>query len=154
MISGLSARLTPSFLHVHCSGRRPACAAYRTRVLAPGRSVSHHRRAARRGDANACPRSSVLSGTPARVGRPALPAEGRCLLRTTAPSAPAPHADEVRTLHLSELIKRPVTSRDGEPLGRISDVVVRLRGSELPLVIGGVASVGGRQVFVPMEQVS
>ena len=73
---------------------------------------------------------------------------------TTAPSAPAPHADEARTLHLSELIKRPVTSRDGEPLGRISDVVVRLRGSELPLVIGGVASVGGRQVFVPMEQVS
>ena len=73
---------------------------------------------------------------------------------TTAPSAPAPHAGEVRTLHLSELIKRPVTARGGEPLGRISDVVVRLRGSELPLVIGGVASVGGRQVFVPLEQVS
>ena len=73
---------------------------------------------------------------------------------TTAASAPAPHADEVRTLHLSELIKRPVTARGGEPLGRISDVVVRLRGSELPLVIGGVASVGGRQVFVPLEQVS
>ena len=73
---------------------------------------------------------------------------------TTAASAPAPHAGEVRTLHLSELIKRPVTARDGEPLGRICDVVVRLRGSELPLVIGGVASVGGRQVFVPLEQVS
>jgi MgtE-like protein len=72
---------------------------------------------------------------------------------TTAPSAPAPHAAEVRTLHLSELIKRPVTARDAEPLGRISDVVVRLRGSELPLVIGGVASVGARQVFVPLEQV-
>ena len=73
---------------------------------------------------------------------------------TTAASAPAPHAGEVRTLHLSELIKRPVTARGGEPLGRICDVVVRLRGSELPLVIGGVASVGGRQVFVPLEQVS
>ncbi len=73
---------------------------------------------------------------------------------TTAASAPAPHAGEVRTLHLSELIKRPVTARGSEPLGRISDVVVRLRGSELPLVIGGVASVGGRQVFVPLEQVS
>ena len=45
---------------------------------------------------------------------------------TTAASAPAPHAGEVRTLHLSELIKRPVTARGGEPLGRISDVVVRL----------------------------
>jgi len=60
----------------------------------------------------------------------------------------------VRTLHLSELLKRPVTARDGESLGRLSDVVVRLRGSELPLVIGGVASVGSREVFVPLEQVS
>jgi CBS domain-containing protein len=72
---------------------------------------------------------------------------------TATPPAPAPQAGQVRTLHLSELLKRPVTARDGESLGRLSDVVVRLRGSELPLVIGGVASVGGREVFVPLEQV-
>ncbi|HUK70783.1 MAG TPA: CBS domain-containing protein [Streptosporangiaceae bacterium] len=72
---------------------------------------------------------------------------------TTTPPAPAPQAGEVRTLHLSELLRRPVAARDGESLGRLSDVVVRLRGSELPLVIGGVASVGGREVFVPLEQV-
>jgi CBS domain-containing protein len=76
------------------------------------------------------------------------------MLADDDPPPPAPHTEEVRTLHLSELITRPVTARDGEPLGRISDVVVRLRGPELPLVIGGVASVGGRQVFVPLEQVS
>jgi len=73
---------------------------------------------------------------------------------TTTPPAPAPQAGQVRTLHLSELVKRPVTARGGESLGRLSDVVVRLRGSELPLVIGGVTSVGGREVFVPIEQVS
>jgi CBS domain-containing protein len=60
----------------------------------------------------------------------------------------------VRTLHLSELLKRPITDKGGESLGRLSDVIVRLRGSELPLVIGGVANVGGREVFVPLEQVS
>jgi CBS domain-containing protein len=73
---------------------------------------------------------------------------------TTPPAAPAPHAGSVRTLHLSELLKRPVTDRGGESLGRLADVIVRLRGSELPLVTGGVASVGGREVFVPLEQVS
>jgi MgtE-like protein/CBS domain protein len=73
---------------------------------------------------------------------------------TTPPAAPAPQAGGVRTLHLSELLRRPLTDRGGESLGRLADVIVRLRGSELPLVIGGVASVGGREVFVPLEQVS
>ena len=72
---------------------------------------------------------------------------------TTTPPASVPDAGEVRRLHLSELLKRPVTARDGESLGRLSDVIVRLRGHELPLVTGGVASVGGREVFVPLEQV-
>ena len=73
---------------------------------------------------------------------------------TTPSAAPAPQAGGLRTLHLSELLKRPVTDRGGESLGRLSDVIVRLRGSEQPLVIGGVASFGGREVFVPLEQVS
>jgi CBS domain-containing protein/sporulation protein YlmC with PRC-barrel domain len=73
---------------------------------------------------------------------------------TTTPAAPAPEAGHARTLHLSELLKRPITDSSGDSLGRLSDVVVRLRGPELPLVIGGVASVGGREVFVPIEQVS
>jgi sporulation protein YlmC with PRC-barrel domain len=73
---------------------------------------------------------------------------------TTTPAAPVPQAGQARTLHLSELLKRPITDNSGDSLGRLSDVVVRLRGPELPLVIGGVASVGGREVFVPIEQVS
>jgi CBS domain-containing protein len=42
----------------------------------------------------------------------------------------------------------------GESLGRLSDVIVRLRGSDYPLVTGLVVAIGGRQVFVPMEKVS
>ncbi|MGO8883101.1 MAG: magnesium transporter MgtE N-terminal domain-containing protein [Streptosporangiaceae bacterium] len=74
---------------------------------------------------------------------------------TTTPAASAPQAGSTRTLHLSELLRRPITDKGGESIGRVSDVIVRLRGAELPLVTGLVASVGGgREVYVPIEQVS
>ena len=58
-------------------------------------------------------------------------------------------------MRLSELLRRPVADSGGEALGRLSDVIVRLRGSDYPLVTGGVVSIGGgREVFVPVEQVS
>jgi CBS domain-containing protein len=72
---------------------------------------------------------------------------------TTTPAAPAPRAGQARTLHLSELLRRPLTDRGGESIGRLSDVIVRLRGDQNPLVTGLVATVGGREVFVPIEQV-
>jgi len=72
---------------------------------------------------------------------------------TTTPPPPAPQAGESRTLHLSELLRRPLTDRGGEVIGRLSDVIVRLRGSDDPLVTGLVATVGGRDVYVPTEQV-
>ena len=43
--------------------------------------------------------------------------------------------------------------RSGEPIGRLSDVIARLRGDDYPLVTGLVATVGGREVYVPIEQV-
>ncbi len=70
---------------------------------------------------------------------------------TAGPSAPASNR---ATLRLSQLLKRPIADRSGESLGRVSDVIVRLRGSDYPLVTGIVAAVGGREVFVPIEQVS
>ena len=73
-------------------------------------------------------------------------------MTTTPPAAPAPRTSDV--IHLSDLLKRPVTDRGGESLGRVSDVIVRLRGDQLPLVEGLVAAVGGREVFVPIDQVS
>ena len=72
---------------------------------------------------------------------------------TTTPAAPAPQAGQARTLHLSELLRRPLTDRGGESIGRLSDVIVRLRGADNPLVTGLVATVGGREVYVPVEQV-
>jgi len=71
----------------------------------------------------------------------------------TTPAAPAPHAGRARTLHLSDLLRRPLTDRGGESIGRLSDVIVRLRGDQNPLVTGLVATVGGREVFVPAGQV-
>jgi CBS domain-containing protein len=73
---------------------------------------------------------------------------------TTTPAAPAPQAGQTSTLHLSELLRRPLTDRGGESIGRLSDVIVRLRGAENPLVTGLVAAVGGRELYVPIEQVS
>ncbi|MUL48726.1 magnesium transporter [Mycobacterium sp. CBMA293] len=59
-----------------------------------------------------------------------------------------------KTLHFSELLKTPVVSRSGEAVGKVDDVIVRLRGTDsYPLVTGLVVGVGGRQVFVPMENV-
>ena len=52
-------------------------------------------------------------------------------------------------IHLSQLLRAPVVARSGETVGRVEDVIVRLRGADTyPLVTGIVAGVGGRQVFV------
>ena len=52
-------------------------------------------------------------------------------------------------IHLSRLLRAPVLARSGDEVGRVDDVIVRLRGAdEYPLVTGIVAGVGGRRVFV------
>ena len=74
---------------------------------------------------------------------------------TTTPAAgPSAPADNKTTLRLSRLLKRPVADSRGESIGRLADVIVRLRGSDYPLVTGLVATVGGREIFVPIDQVS
>ena len=74
---------------------------------------------------------------------------------TTTPAAgPGAPADNRTTLRLSRLLKRQVADRSGESIGRLSDVIVRLRGADYPLVTGLVAAVGGREIFVPIDQVS
>ena len=57
-----------------------------------------------------------------------------------------------RTIRLSDLLGRPITDSQGESLGRVDDVVVTFPGSPLPAVKGLVAKVGGREVFVPVDQ--
>ena len=72
---------------------------------------------------------------------------------TPAEGPGVPGGDQA-TLRLSRLLKRPLTDRGGGSLGRLADVIVRLRGSDYPLVTGLVAAVGGREIFVPIDQVS
>jgi flagellar motility protein MotE (MotC chaperone) len=57
-------------------------------------------------------------------------------------------------LYLSGLAGRYLAAPGGQRLGRLSDVIVRLRGAQYPLVTGLVARVGRRAVFVPAGQVA
>jgi CBS domain-containing protein len=75
-------------------------------------------------------------------------------MTTTPATGPGAPADDQPKPRLSWLLKRPVTDRGGQSLGRLADVIVRLRGTDYPLVTGLVAAVGGREVFVPVDQVS
>jgi hypothetical protein len=57
-------------------------------------------------------------------------------------------------IHLSELLRAPIVARSGEAVGRVEDVIVRLRGADdYPAVTGIVAGVGGRRVFVGSKSI-
>jgi CBS domain-containing protein len=57
-------------------------------------------------------------------------------------------------IYLSQLLREPVVARTGETVGRIEDVIVRLRDApDYPLVTGIVAGVGGRQVFIGSKSI-
>ena len=57
-------------------------------------------------------------------------------------------------IHLSELLRAPVLARSGEAVGRVEDVIVRLRGADdYPSVTGIVAGVGGRRVFIGSKSI-
>ena len=89
------------------------------------------------------------------LGRRTTPAEQKgCVDMTTSPAAAAPDGGTGRVLHLSELVGRPITDKQGQSIGKLADVIVRLRGAEPPLVTGLVAALGSREIFVPLEQVS
>ncbi|MEW1653649.1 CBS domain-containing protein [Streptomyces sp. NPDC093707] len=67
-------------------------------------------------------------------------------------STPPPADRRPSVLHLSALVRRPVADRQGRTLGRLADVIVRLRGTDYPEVTGLVVRVGRRELFVPVEQ--
>ena len=56
-------------------------------------------------------------------------------------------------VHLSRVLGSRVLSPSGETVGKVDDLIVRLRGGDYPLVTGLVAKVGGRRVFVPIGAV-
>jgi CBS domain-containing protein len=57
-------------------------------------------------------------------------------------------------LHLSFVVGGALRDLDGERLGRVDDLIVRLEGEEYPPVSGVVATVAGRQVFVPIAAIA
>lgn len=59
-----------------------------------------------------------------------------------------------RTLSLSLLLQRAVLGAKGQRLGQLADVIVRLRGTDYPLVTGLVADLGGRRIFIPADRVT
>jgi CBS domain-containing protein len=72
---------------------------------------------------------------------------------STSDNAPE-QGDGLPVIHLSQLLRGPVLARSGEAVGRVEDVIVRLRGAdEYPLVTGIVAGVGGRQVFIGSKSI-
>ncbi|MDG3010398.1 CBS domain-containing protein [Rhodococcus sp. D2-41] len=58
------------------------------------------------------------------------------------------------TVHLSDLLGRPIVAQGGDTVGRVDDVIVRLPdGEALPRVSGLVAGVGGHRIYVSLDQV-
>jgi CBS domain-containing protein len=57
-------------------------------------------------------------------------------------------------LHLSSVINSPLVDRAGDRLGRVNDLIVRLGDGGYPPITGVLGSVGGRDVFVPIDMVA
>ena len=65
----------------------------------------------------------------------------------------SPIASPPRVLHLSLIAGGEVRDRSGGKIGRVDDLIVRLGEDEYPPVTGLLATVAGRQVFVPADEV-
>ncbi|MBX5447616.1 MAG: CBS domain-containing protein [Acidothermus cellulolyticus] len=57
-------------------------------------------------------------------------------------------------MRLSAVIRQPVVTRSGQHVGRVVDVVIRLRDPGYPKVVGLVVDSGRRRIFVPAGQVA
>ncbi len=57
-------------------------------------------------------------------------------------------------LNLSSVVKSPLVDRAGERLGRVEDLIVRLGDGGYPPISGLLASVGKRDLFVPISMVA
>ncbi len=57
-------------------------------------------------------------------------------------------------IHLSSIVRSPLLGSDGGRIGRVEDVIVRPGESAHPPVSGIVASIGQRELFVPISMVA
>jgi CBS domain-containing protein len=67
-------------------------------------------------------------------------------------NAPATQAPPI--LHLSTVVGSPLRDSDGERLGRVEDLIVRLGGAGYPPITGVLVSVAGRTSFLGADRVS
>ena len=81
------------------------------------------------------------------------PPTGRERSADTA-AGPAVRSGAESTLSLEQILTRGVVGARGQKLGHVSDVIVRLRGEDYPLVTGLVADIGGKRVFLPARTVT
>ncbi|MEA2620432.1 MAG: hypothetical protein QOC97_1205, partial [Chloroflexota bacterium] len=56
-------------------------------------------------------------------------------------------------LHLSQAIGRPVLDANGEPMGKVDDLIVRI-GDRYPPVTGLVVATDRRRIFLPWSEVA
>jgi CBS domain-containing protein/sporulation protein YlmC with PRC-barrel domain len=56
-------------------------------------------------------------------------------------------------IHLSGIVRSPLLGSDGEKIGRVEDVIVRPGEQVHPTVNGILATIGRRELFVPMSMV-
>ena len=59
----------------------------------------------------------------------------------------------MRYLHLSLVVPCALRDRDGERLGRVRDLIVRLNGDDFPPLSGALAELAERPVFVPASEI-
>jgi MgtE intracellular N domain/CBS domain len=71
---------------------------------------------------------------------------------TQAPAAPAQSPPPI--LHLSSVIGSPLRDSDGERLGKVQDLIVRLGGVGYPPITGCLVTVAGRTSYLGVERVS
>jgi magnesium transporter len=64
-----------------------------------------------------------------------------------------PSAEVASMLYLSQAIGRPVRDQNGEPIGKVADLIVAV-GEQYPPVTGLVISTDGRLIFLPWSSVA
>jgi CBS domain-containing protein len=69
-----------------------------------------------------------------------------------AVNAPATQAPPI--LHLSSVVGSPLRDADGERLGKVEDLIVRLGGTGYPPITGVLVTVAGRSSFLGMDRIS
>src|ERR1700722_12294874 len=62
-------------------------------------------------------------------------------------------AATTRLVHLSGVVKRPLLDQEGESIGKVQDLIVRV-GERHPPITGAVVRIEGRDLFVPIDKIS